>query len=130
MTRSTPTGWKVVTRAEAVVALRMMVACTGRNPAHFALHSGRIGGTTQLVSRAGDVRTPDPTRRPLEVASLYGLRHGGGGGRRNGVGGPRPQNDVDDIVDGRNGVEESSAAKWREGQVAPQGWRLSSYRVG
>ena len=51
MTRSTPTGWAVVTRAEAVVMLRMMVACTGSNPAHFALHSGRIGGATQLAAQ-------------------------------------------------------------------------------
>lgn len=51
MTRRTSAGWKVVTRAEAVVALRMMVACTGRDPAQFALHSGRIGGATQLAAQ-------------------------------------------------------------------------------
>lgn len=51
MTRLAVTGWKVVTRTEAVVALRMMVASVGRNPAHFALHSGRIGGATQLAAQ-------------------------------------------------------------------------------
>lgn len=51
MTRCTPAGWKVVTRSEAVVALRMMVTCAGGNPAHFALHSGRIGGATQLAAQ-------------------------------------------------------------------------------
>lgn len=51
MTRSTASGWKVITRTEAVVALRMMVASAGRNPAQFALHSGRIGGATQLAAQ-------------------------------------------------------------------------------
>ena len=51
MARRTGDGWKVITRTEAVLALRMMVACTGRDPAHFALHSGRIGGATQLAAQ-------------------------------------------------------------------------------
>ena len=51
MTRITAGGRKVVTRPEAVAALRMMVACTGRDPTQFALHSGRIGGATQLAAQ-------------------------------------------------------------------------------
>lgn len=51
MTRFTDGGWQVITRTEAVVALRMMVACTGRDPAQYALHSGRIGGATQLAAQ-------------------------------------------------------------------------------
>lgn len=51
MTRLTTAGWKVVTRSEAVAALRMMVACTGKDPAQYALHSGRIGGATQLAAQ-------------------------------------------------------------------------------
>lgn len=51
MTRRTVKGWKVVTRAEALVALRMMVACSGRDPTQYALHSGRIGGATQLAAQ-------------------------------------------------------------------------------
>ena len=42
---------KVITRTEAVVALRMMAASAGKNPAHFALHSGRIGGATKLAAQ-------------------------------------------------------------------------------
>ena len=36
----------------AVVALRMMAASAGKNTAHFALHSGRIGGATKLAAQA------------------------------------------------------------------------------
>ena len=42
---------KVITRTEVVVALRMMVASAGKNPARFALHSGRIGGATKLAAQ-------------------------------------------------------------------------------
>ena len=41
----------MITRTEAVVALRMMAASAGKNPAHFALHSGRIEGATKLVAQ-------------------------------------------------------------------------------
>lgn len=51
MTRMGANGWKVVTRGEAVVALRRMVACAGKDPAQYALHSGRIGGATQLAAQ-------------------------------------------------------------------------------
>ena len=50
MTRRTASGWKVITWTEAVVALRMMAASAGKNPAQFALHSGRIGGATKLAA--------------------------------------------------------------------------------
>ena len=49
-TKRTASGWKVITRTEAVVALRMMAASAGKNPAQFALHSGRIGGATKLAA--------------------------------------------------------------------------------
>ena len=42
---------KVITRTEAVVTLRMMAASAGKNPAHIALHSGRIGGATKLAAQ-------------------------------------------------------------------------------
>ena len=48
--RSTPLGWKVFTRTEAVAALRCMVGSIGRDPVQFALHSGRMVGGTQLAS--------------------------------------------------------------------------------
>ena len=52
MTRRTASGWKVITRIEEVVALRMMAASAGKNPAQFALHSGRIGGAINLAAQA------------------------------------------------------------------------------
>ena len=42
---------KVITRTEAVVTLRMMAASAGKNLAHFALNSGRIGGATKLAAQ-------------------------------------------------------------------------------
>ena len=51
MTRRTASGWKVITRTEAVVALRMIAASAGKNPAQFALHSGRIGGAAKLAAQ-------------------------------------------------------------------------------
>ena len=51
VTRRTASGWKVITRTEAVVALRMMAASTAKNPAQFSLHSGRIGGATKLAAQ-------------------------------------------------------------------------------
>ena len=44
MVRPTPQGWKAFTRTEALAALRLMTASSGRDPAQYALHSGRIGG--------------------------------------------------------------------------------------
>ena len=51
MTRRTASGWKVITRAEAVIVLRMMAASAGKNLAQFALHLGRIGGATKLAAQ-------------------------------------------------------------------------------
>ena len=42
-------GWKVVSRSEVTRALRLLVSSLGMNPEEFALHSGRIGGATQLA---------------------------------------------------------------------------------
>ena len=49
-TKRTVSGWEVITRTEAVVALRMVAASAGKNPAHFTLYSGRIGGATKLAA--------------------------------------------------------------------------------
>ena len=51
MVRLTPQGWKAFTRTEAVAELRLMIASSGRNPAQYALHYGRIGGATQLAAQ-------------------------------------------------------------------------------
>ena len=50
-TRPTSRGWKAFTRTEAVAGLRLMFGSSGRDPAQFALHSGRIGGATQLAAQ-------------------------------------------------------------------------------
>ena len=42
---------KVITKTEAVVALRMITASAGKSGDHFALHSGRIGGATKLAAQ-------------------------------------------------------------------------------
>ena len=47
--------WAVVSRSEATVALRDMARRVGANPADFALHSGRIGGATQLAKQGASV---------------------------------------------------------------------------
>ena len=44
-------GWRVITRREAIHALRMVVGGVGRDLLQHALHSGRIGGATQLAAQ-------------------------------------------------------------------------------
>ena len=48
---ATSRGWDFSTRTEGVAALRLMVGCNGGGPMQFALHSGRIGGATQLEAQ-------------------------------------------------------------------------------
>ena len=50
--RTTSLNYKVFTRSVAVTALRLMVVSSGRDPMQFALHSGIIGGATQLASQS------------------------------------------------------------------------------
>ena len=49
--RRTYNGWKPFTRTEAVATLRLMIESCGRDPAQYALNSGRIGGATQLETQ-------------------------------------------------------------------------------
>ena len=49
--RRTSRGWKPFTRTEAVAAVRLMIGSSGRDPAQYALHSGRIGGATLLAAQ-------------------------------------------------------------------------------
>ena len=57
MQTRTATGWKVTTRTVATKALRWMVGSLGRDPTQYALHSGRIGGETQLAAQgASDIQ--------------------------------------------------------------------------
>ena len=49
--RNTSLRWKVFTSDEAVTALTLMVASSGRDPMQIALYSGRVGGATPLASQ-------------------------------------------------------------------------------
>ena len=49
--RLSPLGWRPFTRTEAVAAFRLMIGSSGRDPAQYALHSGRIGEETQLAAQ-------------------------------------------------------------------------------
>ena len=49
--RRTSRCWKPFKRTEAVSALRLMIGSSGRDPAQYTLHSGRIGGATQLAAQ-------------------------------------------------------------------------------
>ena len=49
--RLTSGGWRVFTRTEVVASLRLIVGSSGRDSAKYALHSGRIGGGTQLAAQ-------------------------------------------------------------------------------
>ena len=53
----TVNGWKFITRTVATKALRRMVSSLGRDRMQYALHSGRIGGATQLAAQgASDIQ--------------------------------------------------------------------------
>ena len=51
--RATSRGWKFTTRTDAVTALRLMAGCTVETPPCSLryIHSGRIGGGTQLAAQ-------------------------------------------------------------------------------
>ena len=100
----------MITRTEAVVALRMMAASAGKNPAHFALHSGRIGGATKLAAqRMSELQIQRAGRWKSRAFVVY-MREAGEGAQK---------------MSATLTREGYQPAKWREGQVATQGWRLS-----
>jgi hypothetical protein len=82
MTRRTVSGWKVITRIEAVVALRMMAASAGKNPAQFALHSGRIGGATKLAAQGMSELQIQRAGRWKSRAFMVYVRDAGEGAQR------------------------------------------------
>ena len=56
----------------AVVALRMIAASAGKNPAHFALHSGRIGGATKLAAQGmSELQIQRAGRRKFRAFMVY-----------------------------------------------------------
>lgn len=72
-------GWKVISRTEATLALRMLVSSTGRDPLQYALHSGRIGGATQLAAQgAAEIQIKRAGRWKSSAFMTY-VRAGGEG---------------------------------------------------
>ena len=80
-TRCTVWG-KVITRTEAVVALRMMAASASKNPAHLALHSGRIGGATKLVAQGMSELQIQRAGRCKSRAFMVYMRDAGEGAKK------------------------------------------------
>jgi len=72
-------GWKVVSRSEATGALRLLVGSLGMIPEEFALHSGRIGGATQLARRGATQIQIQRAGRWKSSAFMVYVRAGGEG---------------------------------------------------
>ena len=80
LTQSLKQGrWAVVSRSEATVALRDMARRVGANPEDFALHSGRIGGATQLAKQGASVIQIQRAGRWKSGAFMTYVRAGGEG---------------------------------------------------
>jgi len=71
--------WVVVSRSEATAALRDMAERVGGNPSEFALHSGRIGGATQLAKQGASVIQIQRAGRWKSGAFMKYVRAGGEG---------------------------------------------------
>ena len=71
--------WAVVSRSEATFALRDMARRVGANPVDFALHSGRIGGATQLAKQGASVIQIQRAGRWKSSAFMTYVRAGGEG---------------------------------------------------
>ena len=72
-------GWRVINRREAPHALRMIVGGVGRDPLQYALHSGRIGGATQLAAQGATNVHLQRARRWKSSAFMAYVREGGEG---------------------------------------------------
>ena len=72
----------MITRTEAVVALRMMAASASKNPAHLALHSGRIGGATKLVAQGMSELQIQRAGRCKSRAFMVYMRDAGEGAKK------------------------------------------------
>ena len=68
--RRTSISWKPFKRTEAVAVLRLMIGSCGRNPAQYALHSGKNGGGN-AAGGAGRGRASNPARRQVEVSRFH-----------------------------------------------------------
>ena len=72
-------GWRVINRREATHALRMIVAGAGRDSLQCALHSGRIGGATQLAAQGASNVQIQRADRWKSLAFMVYVRAGGEG---------------------------------------------------
>ena len=79
MQTRTANGWKVITRTVATKALRRMVSSLGRDPMQYALHSGRIGGATQLAAQGASDIQIQRAGRWKSLAFIGYVRAGGEG---------------------------------------------------
>ena len=73
------TGCTVATRTMATKALRRMVGSLGRDPAQYALHSGRIGRATQLAAQGASYIQIQRAGRWKSLAFMVYVRAGGEG---------------------------------------------------
>ena len=72
----------MITWTEAVAALRIMAASAGKNPAHFTLHSGRIGGATKLAAQGmSELQIQRAGRRKSRAFRVY-MRDAGEGAQK------------------------------------------------
>ena len=72
-------GCRVINRREVTHALRAIVGGVGRDPLQHALHSGRIGGATQLAAQGATNVQIQRAGRWKSLAFMVYVRAGGEG---------------------------------------------------
>ena len=78
-TKIASSEWKVISRSEATHALRLLVSNAGKDPMQYALHSGRIGGATQLAAEGASELQIQRAGRWKSMAFMTYVRAGGEG---------------------------------------------------
>ena len=72
-------GWRVINQREATHALRVTVGGVGMVPLQYTLHSGRIGGATQLAAQGATNVQIQRAGRWKSLAFMVYVRAGGEG---------------------------------------------------
>ena len=72
-------GWRVINRRVATHALRVIVDGVGMDPLQYALHSGRIGGATQLAAQGATNVQIQRAGKWKSLAFMVYVRAGGEG---------------------------------------------------
>ena len=70
-------GWRITNRREATHALHVIVGGVRRDPLQYALHSGRIGGATQLAPQGATNVQIQRAGRWKSLAFMVYVRAGG-----------------------------------------------------